>query len=49
MYHAISEQQGQELYNQEKIAWVGEFFSAFSEQVNHSAVNFTYANADMLK
>ena len=49
MYHAISEQQGQELYNQEKIAWVGEFFNAFSEQVNHSAVNFTYANADMLK
>jgi len=49
MYHAISEQQGQELYNQEEIAWVGEFFNAFSEQINHSTVNFTYANADMLK
>ena len=49
MYHAISEQQGQELYKQEEIAWVGEFFNAFSEQVNHSTVNFTYANADMLK
>ena len=48
MYHAISEQQGQELYKQEEIAWVGEFFNAFSEQVNHSTVNFTYANADML-
>ena len=43
MYHAISEQQGQELYKQEEIAWVGEFFNAFSEQVNHSTVNFTYA------
>jgi len=42
MYHAISEQQGQELYKQEEIAWVGEFFNAFSEQVNHSTVNFTY-------
>ena len=49
MYHAISEQQGQELYHQEGIAWVGEFFKAFSEQVNHSTVNFTYANAEMLK
>ena len=49
MYHAISEQQGQELYKQEEIAWIGEFFNAFSEQVNHSTVNFTYANADMLK
>ena len=49
VYHAISEQQGQELYNQEEIAWVGEFSNAFSEQVNHSTVNFTYANADMLK
>ena len=48
MYHAISEGQGQELYKQEEIAWVGEFFNAFSEQVNHSTVNFTYANADML-
>lgn len=25
VFHAISEQQGQELYNQEKVAWVGEF------------------------
>ena len=49
MYHAISEQQGQELYHQEEIAWVGEFLNAFSEQVNHSTVHFTYANADMLK
>ena len=49
VYHAIFEQQGQELYNQEEIAWVGEFSNAFSEQVNHSTVNFTYANADMLK
>ena len=49
MYHAISEQQGQELYKQEEIAWVGEFFNVSSEQVNHSTVNFTYANADMLK
>ena len=49
MYHAISEQQGQELYDQEEIAWVGEFFDASSEQVNHSTVHFTYANADMLK
>ena len=48
MYHAISEGQGQELYKQEEIAWVGEFFNAFSEQVNYSTVNFTYANADML-
>ena len=49
MYHAISEQQGQELYKQEEIAWVGEFFNVSSEQVNHSTVNFTCANADMLK
>lgn len=49
MVHAVSEQQGQELYHQKEIAWVGEFFNAFSEQVNHSTVNFTYANADMLK
>ena len=49
VYHAISEQQGQELYSQEEIAWVGEFSNAFSEQVNHSTVNFTYANAAMLK
>ena len=49
MYHAISEQQGQELYHQEEIAWVGEFSDAFSEQVNHSTVHFTYANAAMLK
>ena len=49
MYHAISEQQGQDLYHQEEIAWVGEFFDVFSEEVNHSAVHFTYANADMLK
>ena len=49
VYHAISEQQGQELYKQEEIAWVGEFSNAFSEQVDHSTVNFTYANADMLK
>ena len=49
MYHAISEQQGQELYHQEEIAWVGEFLNAFSEQVNHSTVHFTYANAAMLK
>lgn len=34
VYHAISEQQGQELYNQEEIAWVGEFFHAFSEEIN---------------
>ncbi len=25
------------------------FFNAFSEEINHSTVNFTYANADMLK
>ena len=49
VYHAISEQQGQELYHQDEIAWVGEFSNVFSEQVNHSAVDFTYANADMLK
>mgnify|MGYP005863531433 FL=1 len=49
VYHAISEQQGQELYNQEEIAWVGEFFNAFSEEINHSTVHFTYANAAMLK
>ena len=49
MYHAISEQQGQELYHQEEIAWVGEFLNAFSEQINHSTVHFTYANAAMLK
>lgn len=49
VYHAISEQQGQELYHQEEIAWVGEFSNVFSEQVNHSTVDFTYANADMLK
>lgn len=49
VYHAISGQQGQELYHQEEIAWVGEFSNVFSEQVNHSAVDFTYANADMLK
>lgn len=49
VYHAISEQQGQELYEQEEIAWVGEFFNVFSEQVNHSTVHFAYANADMLK
>ncbi len=36
VYHAISEQQGQELYNQEEIAWVGEFFHAFSEEINHN-------------
>lgn len=24
-------------------------FNAFSEEINHSTVNFTYANADMLK
>jgi len=49
VYHAISEQQGQELYHQKEIAWVGAFSNAFSEQVNHSTVKFTYANADMLK
>lgn len=49
VYHAISEQQGQELYHQEEIAWVGEFFNAFSEEINHSTVHFTYANAAMLK
>ena len=49
VYHAISEQQGQELYHQDEIAWVGEFSNVFSEQVNHSTVDFTYANADMLK
>ena len=49
VYRAISEQQGQELYHQKEIAWIGEFSPAFSEQVNHSTVNFTYANADMLK
>jgi len=49
VYHAVSERQGQELYHQEEIAWVGEFFNAFSEQVNHATVHFTYANADMLK
>ena len=49
MYHAISEQQGQKLYHQEEIAWVGEFSDAFSEQVNHSTVHFTYANVAMLK
>ena len=49
VFHAISEQQGQELYNQEKVAWVGEFSNVFTEQINHSTVNFTYANAYMLK
>lgn len=49
VYHAISEEQGQELYHQEEIAWVGEFFNAFSEEINHSTVHFTYANAAMLK
>ena len=49
VYHAISEQQGQELYHQDEIAWVGEFSNVFSEQVNHATVDFTYANADMLK
>ena len=29
MYHAISEQQGQELYKQEEIAWVGNFLTHF--------------------
>lgn len=28
---------------------VGEFSNVFSEQVNHLTVDFTYANADMLK
>ena len=49
VYHALSEQQGQELYHQDEIAWVGEFVNAFSEPVNHSMVNFMYANAEMLK
>lgn len=49
VYHALSEQQGQELYNQDEIAWVGEFLNAFSEQIDHSMVNFMYANAEMLK
>ena len=49
VYHAISEPQGQELYHQEEIAWVGEFFNTFSEEINHSTVHFTYANAAMLK
>ena len=29
MYHAISEQQGQELYDQEEIAWVGKLLTIF--------------------
>nr|WP_326165127.1 FtsX-like permease family protein [uncultured Oscillibacter sp.] len=49
VYHAVSEQQGQELYHQEEIAWVGEFSNAFSEQVDRSTVQFIYANADMLR
>lgn len=49
VYHALSEQQGQELYHQDEIAWVGEFVNAFSEPINHSMVNFMYANAEMLK
>lgn len=49
VFHDLSEQQGQELYRQEEIAWIGEFSNAFSEQINRSTVNFTYANADMLK
>ena len=49
VFHAISEQQGQALYNQEEIDWVGEFATVFVEQVNNTTVNFTYANADMLK
>lgn len=47
--HAISEQQGQELYRQEEVEWVGEFAAAFSEQVSDSTINFIYANDDMLK
>ena len=49
VYHALSEQQGQELYHQDEIAWVGEFVHAFSEPVDHAMVNFLYANAAMLK
>ena len=49
VFHAISEQQGQALYNQEEIDWVGEFATVFVEHVNNTTVNFTYANADMLK
>ena len=49
VYHAISEKEGSELYKEREIAWIGEFFNAFSEEINHSTVNFTYANADMLK
>lgn len=49
VYHALSEQQGAELYNQDEIAWIGEFVTAFSEQIDHSTVNFTYANDEMLK
>ena len=49
VYHAISEKEGSELYKEKEIAWIGEFFNAFSEEINHSTVNFTYANADMLK
>ena len=49
VYHAISEKEGSELYKEREIAWIGEFFNAFSEEINHSTVNFTYANADMLQ
>lgn len=41
VYHAISEKEGSELYKEREIAWIGEFFNAFSEEINHSTVNFT--------
>lgn len=48
VYHAVSEQQGQELYHQEEIAWVGEFSNAFSEQVDRSTVQFIYPSGALL-
>ena len=48
VYRGLSEQQGNQLYDQEEIEWVGEILNGPAERINNATVNFSYGNAEML-
>lgn len=45
----ITQEQGDRLYEQDKIDWIGEFTLVSTEQVNNSTFYLQYGNAEMFK
>lgn len=48
VYRGLPEQQGNDLYLQDEIEWVGETFTGTSERIQDTTVDFIYGNAEML-